>query len=293
MIKVIAISILCCFLVSCTPKVAPPLHSSDTTSQINQDTTPRNQTSDNQKSLYTIPIATKSFSIDKLNQLYLVTNRNEVIKFDSKGKEVFRYNNNFLDNLKLVDATNPFNILLYYPDYFSAITLDRTMNQNGEFDLSNLNLFQTKAVGSSNDKNLWLYDEVAFKLKKINRSGMVLRESVDISLQINYSPKPIFLVERENMVYVNDPDYGILVFNNFGEYESLLELKDIEKFQVNNSRLFFKKGTKFFAYHLQSFIQKEILLPAKLESSDDILIGKNRIFVRKTNQVEVYEIEAG
>jgi len=240
--------------------------------------------------LYTIPLNSKSFATDKLNQLYLITDKNEIIKYDSKGKEVFRYNNNFLENLTHIDATDPFNLLLYYADYLSVITLDRTMNKTGEFDLSTLNLIRVKALGSSNDNNVWLYDEVGFQLKKINRNGDILRQSVDLNLQLNYPPKPIFLIEKENSVYVNDPAYGILIFNVFGEYESMIELKGIRKFQIFDNRLFYKKGEQVFSYHLQTFDNRAIKLPVQLEDSEEILIQKNRLFVRKTDRIEVYAL---
>ena len=248
------------------------------------------ESSDSSVALYTIPLSSKSFATDKLNQLYLITEQNEIIKYDSKGKEVFRYNNNFLENLSHVDATDPFNLLLYYPDYLSVITLDRTMNKTGEFDLSSLNLIRVKAVGSSNDNQVWLYDEVGFQLKKINRSGDVLRQSVDLNLQLNYPPKPIFLIEKENSIYVNDPAYGILIFNVFGEYESMIELKGINTFQIFDNRLLYKKGQEVFSYHLQTFDQRAIKLPVELKDSDEILIQKNRLFVRKTDRIEVYTL---
>lgn len=288
MLKIFTLFFFYSCLISCTPKVLQDVQSTDSETPPSFDTLRQSPISGSEKLLFTIPVTAKYFTIDKLNQLYLVTDRNEVIKYDSKGKEVFRYNNNFLENLELVDATNPFNILLYYPDYLSIITVDRTMTEVGAFDLSALNLIQVKAIGSSNDNNIWIYDEVAFKLKKVNRSGMTIKQSVDINLQLGFSPQPTFLIERENNVYVNDPRYGIVVFTNFGEYDSVLDLKGIEKFQVFNNRLVYKIGTQLFSYHLQSFNQKEILLPVAINASDDVLIGKNQIFIRKENQIEVY-----
>ncbi|MFT5164851.1 MAG: hypothetical protein ACI8P3_000074 [Saprospiraceae bacterium] len=241
--------------------------------------------------LFSIAVQSKYFTTDKLNQLYIVTKSNEVIKYDANGKEVFKYNNNFLEGLSNIDATNPFNILLYYSDFLSVTTLDRTMSKTGEFNLSNLGLIRVNAIGSSNDNNIWLYDEVAFKLKKINRSGSVFRESIDLSLQLNYSPRPNFLIERENSVYLNDPDFGILVFNIFGQYESVLRLKGIDHFQVFDNQIIYKKGKEVFSYHLQTFHQKELSLPVELKKEEEVFIQKDRLFVRKADKVEVYNLE--
>ncbi len=223
----------------------------------------------------------------------LITDRNEVIKVRFiNGKEVFRYNNNFLGDLSHIDVTDPFNILLYYSEFLTAITLDRTMSKTGEFNFTNLNLTQVKAIGTSNDNNVWLYDEITFKLLKVDRNGAILRNSVDLNLQMNYTSKPTFIIERENNVYLNDPNFGILIFNIFGEYDSLLELKDIDHFQIFDNQLIYKKGNQLLSYHLQSFNQKAIPLPIRLNNSDKVLVQQNRLFVRKTNSVDIYEIKA-
>src|SRR5690606_16861793 len=119
-----------------------------------------------------------------------------------------RFNNNKLGNLQHIDATDPFNVLLYYPDYFTVLTLDRTMNITSEYDLTNLNLIEVEAIGMSNDNNVWLYDEVTFKLRKVDRNGQVLLESVELNLLLQYTPHPNFILERENKVYLNNPETG-------------------------------------------------------------------------------------
>lgn len=277
-------------ILGCASKNTIPVEQAEEEPILNtNDSIPDNIT-DGPLPLYSIPIKSKYFTTDKLSQVYVVTEGNQVIKFDASGKEVFRYNNNLLKGKMHIDATNPFNILLYYPDFQSVITLDRTMSETGEFNLSDLNFIQVNAVGSSNDNNIWLYDELTFKLKKINRSGTVFRESIDLNLQLNYSPRPVFLIERENNVYLNDPDFGIVVFNIFGEYDSKIDLKGIDQFQVFENQLIYKKGEKLFSYHLQTFNLKELKIPVRLQEGEDVFIQKNRLFIRKVNRVEVYEI---
>ena len=86
-------------------------------------------------------------------------------------------------------------LLMYFciiSDYMTVMTLDRTLNQTLEFDLINLNLLEVKAIGMSNDNNVWLYDEVTFKLRKVDRKGQVLMESDDLNLRLFYTPIPKF-----------------------------------------------------------------------------------------------------
>lgn len=242
------------------------------------------------KPSYVLRTPARDFTIDKLQQVYLITDRNEVIKHDPQGKEVFRFNNNFLEDIGKLDPSNPFNLILYYPEFLSVITLDRTMSQTGTFDLSNLNLIRVDALGSTNDNNVWLYDAIDFTLKKINRSGEVLKQSVNLNLKLGYSGNPNYLVEQSNMVFVNDPEYGILMFSNIGEYDSVLDLKGLDRFQVLGDQIVYQKETQLYAYHIQSLNQKEIKLPIKINIGDKVMLQKNRLFVKRGDRLEVFEL---
>jgi len=113
-----------------------------------------------------LPIEALLITSDKLQQLYVVTSKNDLIKYNSKGEELFRYSNNTLGELKHVDVTDPFNVLLYYPEFLTVLTLNRTLNPTGEFVLFDLNVLDVQSVALSNDNNIWLYDDVSFQIKK-------------------------------------------------------------------------------------------------------------------------------
>lgn len=236
-----------------------------------------------------INIKAKAFTTDKLSQIYVITEQNEVIKYDPYGNEMFRFNNNRLGNLQHIDATDPFNVLLYYPDYMTVITLDRTLNQTIEYDLINLNLLEVKAIGMSNDNNIWLYDDVTFKLRKVNRKGQVLIESDDLNLLLFYTPTPNFILERANTVYVNNPETGVLVFDIFGKYIKTLDFKGLDDFQILNNQLTFRKGKKLMSFHLQPLVLQTIELPPDVDKEDKIRIQKNKLFIKKKDKVLIYE----
>lgn len=235
-----------------------------------------------------IPVQTKFITTDKLQQLYAVTPKNEVIKYAPDGTELYRFSNNILGDLAYIDTTDPFNLLLYYPDYQLIIPLDRTMNKIGELSLVDANALQVRAIGLSNDGNVWLYDEATFRLRKVDQNGQTLAESQNLSLLLPQAPKPAQLVARENQVYLADPEMGILVFNNFGQFNKTLDLKGISAFQVLENRLVFQEGNKFKAYDFKSFLVTEMTLPEGAEASDQVQIQKNRLFVRKPKVIEIY-----
>lgn len=237
-----------------------------------------------------IPIAANYIATDKLQQIYAVTPTNEIIKYAPDGTELYRFSNNTLGDLTYLDTTDPFNLLLFYTDYQLIVTLDRTLNKTAELSLLDIDALQVRAVGMSNDGNIWLYDPLHFRLRKVNSTGEILAESQNLSLLLPNAPQPTQLIARDNWVYLCDPAQGFLVFNNFGQFQKTIDLKGIAHFQVLNNQLVFQEKERLLVYDQRSFSIHQISLPEGVTVEDQLLIQKNRLLVKKQAQVEVYPI---
>lgn len=172
------------------------------------------------------------FFTDHLLQSYLLTPSQELIKYGPDGVEQFRYNNRRLGTLLRVDASNAFNLLLYYPDYQTALTLDRTLNKTGEWSLLSFGFLSVPVVGTSADNQLWLYDAADQRLKKIGGDGSVLVQSDNLMQVLGYSLQPTCLLDRGNLIYLSDPARGIIVFDAIGQYHYTIPLLEITDFQM-------------------------------------------------------------
>jgi len=237
----------------------------------------------------TLPIEAEFITSDKLSQLYVVTPKNDLIKFNSKGEELFRYTNNTLGELKHVDVTNPFNILLYYPEFLTVLTLNRTLNQSGEFSLFDLNVVDVQSVAMSNDNNIWLYDDVSFQIKKVDRKGETLETSENLSNQFSKVLQPNFIVERDNWLYVNDPDLGVLVFDTYGQYTKAIDVKGLLNFQVLDEQLVYRKEEELKSFHLRSLNTMQVELPQDIKKENQLSIQREFLFVKKGKAVEIYK----
>ncbi|MEL6926267.1 MAG: hypothetical protein AAFO94_19655 [Bacteroidota bacterium] len=250
----------------------------------------RAQNSDEQRTtpLFTLPVKAVQFAADKLGQSYALIEPNELIQYSNTGKEFFRYNNNYLGPLHLIDPTDPFNLLLFYKDFSTIITLDRTLTQTGEVNLLDLDIVDVDAVGVSNDNNIWLYDETAFRLKKISRSGDVIYESDPLSLIFDEPLDINFLLERNNQVFLNDPQQGVYVFDLFGRYLRKIDLRGLDRFQILGQQLIFRKDNKLNSYHLKTLAEAPINLPVPLHESQKIYLQKDRFFLIGPEQIAAY-----
>lgn len=236
----------------------------------------------------TLPGPFKSYTTDKLQQIYAVTPQNEVIKYSPDGQEIFRFNNNTLGELGHIDATDPFNLLLFYPDFQIAITLDRTMSQTGEFNLQNLNIFNVQAMGTARDNDIWVYDELNFQLKKVSRDGTIQSTSEDLNLLLGQAPEVKSIEARENFVYLNAPNLGLLVFDNFGNYHKTIPITGVDRFQVLDQRLIYQRQEEMLVFHLKALTDRPLALPKGIKPTAHIRLQKNRLYVLSEQTLKVY-----
>jgi len=223
----------------------------------------------------------KLFTTDKLRNVYVVSTANELQKYSEAGVLLFEYNNNRFGNIGLVDATNPFSILVFYPDYMQVFILNRTLNVTGQMSLFDLDIQEVKALGMSNDNNIWIYEDMNFRLKKLSRDGRVVQESEDLRVLLQEVWQPNFLLERENYVYLNDPDAGIAVFDLFGDYDRTIPVQDLATFQLLEGQLIYQEDSELVALNPATLLKKKMALPEVFREREDVhvRVQKDRLYV--------------
>jgi hypothetical protein len=231
-------------------------------------------------------------ALDALGQLYVVTERNELIQYRADGTEGYRYNNNTLGKLAIIDPSNPFSLLLYYPDFQTIILLDRTLSEKGRIVLSDLNLLNIELVALANDNFIWVYDEADMQLKKLDQSGTINFTSDRLNLLLPAGPDPNQLLAGNNRLLLNDPALGVLLFDQFGRLESTLPIVGAESLQLmNDQTLIYLRMGKLFRYDLRAL--RESVLDLQLPCTDrcELLIGKEKMYWLKGGKVEMRELD--
>lgn len=240
--------------------------------------------------VWSIPQNARWIAADQLRQLYVVTPSNEVIKYSSEGEVLYRYNNNTLGTLQYLDATDPFSLLLYYPDYQVVQVLDRTLNLMAEFRLWQYGIFQPRAIGMANDNQLWIYDEAVFRLKKLDPNGKVLAQSDDLNLLLGKQPRPDMLLVRQNRIWLLDSEQGIIVFDNFGQYSHTLTLQNLSRI-----RIFDDKSIWCFVQHewkcfdALTFLPRTVHIPADLAANPHTIIFPDYLFTLEPDGVSAWK----
>src|ERR1700753_28195 len=113
-----------------------------------------------------------AFTVDNLDNVYLLSSTGQVKKLDANGDSVAVFNDiKKYGEATLIDVSNPLKVLLYYKDFTTIVVLDRFLTVRNTIDLRQQNILQVTAIGQSYDNRIWLYDELENKLKKIDEDG--------------------------------------------------------------------------------------------------------------------------
>lgn len=233
----------------------------------------------------------RSFTTDPLQQVYAITSKEELIKFGPNGVPQFHYNNFTLGRLGHVDATNPFSILLYYPDFQAVILLDRTLNQVGEINLLDLDLPDTQAIGLDPDNFIWVYDPIQYRIKRLSIRGEVILESENLALRLPTLPQPELLVTFENLIFLKTQEQGTLMFDNFGRLDHIFPTaSDLKGMQVQQRKLITFPQSEYRQILLSNRAEEASMLPKTLDTATQIRLERDLLLALFPESIRVYRI---
>jgi hypothetical protein len=231
------------------------------------------------------------FTVDNLDNMYLLTGRNQLKKLDANGDSVAIFNDvKKFGQASLIDVSNPLKILLYYKDFATVVVLDRFLNIRNSIDLRKQGIFQVKAIGQSYDNKIWVYDEVENKLKKIDEDGKLLQETTDFRLLLGQAPSPVKIFDEDKYVYLYDSLQGVYVFDYYGALKNNIMISHWQNFKVAGKYIFGSRSDTLYRYEISTFRLDEWKMPAQILHSRSFSFSSTRLYALKNDGIEIYSI---
>jgi hypothetical protein len=240
--------------------------------------------------IYSVPAKGKSLSTDNLGNAYVIKG-DMITKYKDDGTLFRVYSNKRLGSITSADVLNPLKIVLFYRDFSRIVFLDNTVTENGNaLNLEDYQLELASLACASFDNGLWIYDPVRYLLVRYNQQ---LQESVritNLNQILGYAPQPNFLMEYENILYMNDPEHGILKFDIFGTYLTTIPIKHLEKFQVTDERLIYLRGGNEMNVFGLKTLQSDTLKVPTIDHID-ARWWKNRLYLLRKDSLTVFQYQ--
>lgn len=201
-------------------------------------------------------------SVDRYSNIFVCDGDGNVNKYDTVGNLKLTYSPQKIGNISLIEAWNSVKIFLFYKDFQEYVILDRFLTPISiyNFDLSSIGFARTATLAA--DNNLWIIDDSDFSLKKYDIQLQTITIETPLDLLLDAREYDInFMREYQNMLFINDYNSGILVFDNLGNYKKKLPFSRLESFGFLNEELYYLEDNKIHLFHLYNFNTRTIQLP--------------------------------
>ncbi|MBK8609718.1 MAG: hypothetical protein IPL84_07165 [Chitinophagaceae bacterium] len=232
------------------------------------------------------------FNVDNLDNLYLVTDNNRLKKLNEKGDSVAVFNDvKKYGNPSYIDVTNPLKVLLYYKNYSTIVVLDRLITVRNIINLRKQNIFYVNAVTLSYDNYIWIFDEEDYKLKKIDEDGKLAHASIDWRMLFDSVPAPEKIIDRDNFVYLYDPEKGFYIFDYYGAFKNRLAFLNWTSVEVNGNTVYGFNNNILYSYELKSLQLKEYVLPAFFGKFSSIKAMNGKVYLLNDKGLDIYQIK--
>jgi len=229
------------------------------------------------------------FTVDNLGNIYVLNTGNQLRKLNSNGDSLAIFNDvRRFGKVSSIDVTNPLKIVVYYREFTMIIELDRFLNIVNTIDLRKLNILQAKAVGLAYDNNVWVYDELDAKLKRIGDDGTLVDQTTDFRLLFDSTPDPSLLRDQGGYVYLYDTLKGVYMFDHYGGLKNHIALPGWKDFDVLDKSMLGRDTRSFLRYEQGTLNLQEEPIPAYAADARRIRITPSAIYVLKKKGLEVY-----
>ena len=235
------------------------------------------------------PDPAADFSIDNLGNIYILSPGGQLKKLLPNGDSAAIFNNvRKFGKVFSLDVSNPQKIILYYKNFGTIVVLDRLLNSRATLDLRMHNLLQVKAVGRAYDNNIWIFDDLEGKLKKISDEGRVIDQSADFRMLFDTMPSPSHIIDQDKRVYLYDPARGVYIFDYFGGFQSRIPFIGWTDFNVIDKTLFGRDDQYLYRYEPSSLRLQHYAIPGFMKQAQKILIAPGFVYLLQDGLIKTY-----
>ena len=237
-----------------------------------------------------IDTVAKLASVDNFGNLFVVTLKNEVLKFNPQGKFLWNYTNKTFGDISQLDVTDPLRVILFYAGFQQIVVLNNNLSEISRYSFNQNPEKQITLIASANNNGFWVYDQINRELRKLTNSFTDDLQTGNIYQRNGFDMQANFMVSDEQYVFINDVKEGVRVFDQYGNFVKTAVIEAENEFEVNGSEIYFFTDRKLMGYNYLTFKQKEVLLPVKSNISN-ALLRFNRLIILNEKGLTLWAVK--
>ncbi len=198
--------------------------------------------------LFAIDTPAVLVATDNLDHIYLLNEKNQLLKYGPDGKFLWSYSNKALGKLGFVDVTDPMRILLFYPVLQQAVVLNNNLNEIIRFNFGADPSRLITLVATANSSGFWAYDQQNRSLSLLGNAFNDEQLLGNIYQQSGIDLQPVQMAADDQNVFLYDPRQGIVQFDRFGTYARTLKTRPVGRFEIQDHRIVFLQDDTWQAF---------------------------------------------
>jgi len=228
---------------------------------------------------------------DPLGNTYFIEDEKLTKHIPDKDKK-HTFSNSEFGVISQLDVSDPMRLLIYYENFNTILFLDNNLSTLlSPISLDEIGHENTRLVCSSEKGGFWLYDEQSGQLFSYNEDLHLVNKSISIHSITEGEIAPNLLLEKGGKVYMNLPDFGILVFNHFGGYLHTIPLINLQTFQIINQKVVYYNKNAIFEYSPVSQETTSFDIPPDTTDVINSRIHKDQIYIFQEDHYQIYQIK--
>jgi len=237
-----------------------------------------------------IDTAAKMVNLDNLGNLFVVTPKNELLKFNPQGKFLWNYTNKTYGEVSQIDVTDPLRVILYYEGYQQIVVLNNNLSEISKFTFNQNPNQQITLVASANNNGFWVYDQINRELKKLTNNFIDDLKSGNIYQRNGFDMQANFMLTDDQYIYINDEKEGIRIFDRYGNFFKTAVIYPLNNFEVNDNDIYFMKDSAFMKYNINTYRLSKIDLPIK-ESFIAAALRFSRLVILREKDITLWAVK--
>jgi len=248
------------------------------------------------RTVKTIPI--KNVSIDRYSNIFVSDDKGNLFRYDSLGNESLKYSPLKKAEISILESWRTVNIFMFYRELQEFNIIDRfltTSSSNFKFlnevENDEISIGFARLATIAGDNNIWVFDDEDFSLKKYHTqlNKVIINTPLELILNTQYYDLN-FIREYQNLVFINDKNSGVLVFDNLGNYKNKIDAQGINYFNFLDNYLYFIKDDKLVMLDIYKGDQQSFNIPEG-KKYQFILLTRSLAYLFDKDQIDIYKFD--
>lgn len=237
---------------------------------------------------YKLKIDATSIYTDVQKNIYCLSMKGEINRYDSLLRENTHFSSAKLMNPTHIETWNRLGVMLFYEENQQLTFLNRFLQIRNEYNFSDSKgAFFTAATYSTNG-TVWAFDASNLRLVRIDLLTNQLLFEWFLN-DLDYYPEITFLREYENFLFALDAQRGILIFDLVGQLVKEVNKKNLKEFKFYQNTGYYLLENKEQIQIIDLFSDNDEVIDLPEKAHSVVYLGKMLYLLNTKNELCIYK----